>query len=124
MKVEYLEFYSSTMGIDQISWLLMLGMSFRNSIFLPFEMDLKSQTQKLPIVSAPNGAKEIAEALKGLPSDQLAKLKEACVIKATPCPGPVDCSPLTVVAKDYKGTLAGKLFCLGKHVGGDFEPKM
>ena len=32
--------------------------------------------------------------------------QEACVIKATACPGPVDCSPLTVVAKDYKGAVA------------------
>ena len=31
--------------------------------------------------------------------------QEACVIKATACPGPVDCSPLTVVAKDYKGAV-------------------
>jgi len=50
-------------------------------------------------------AEEIAETLKGLPADQLAKIKEACVIQAGACPGPVDCSPLTVVAKDYKGLL-------------------
>ena len=31
--------------------------------------------------------------------------QEACVIKATACPGPVDCSPLTVVAKDYQGAV-------------------
>jgi len=50
-------------------------------------------------------AEEIAATLKELPADQLAKIKEACVIQAGACPGPVDCSPLTVVAKDYKGLL-------------------
>lgn len=46
----------------------------------------------------------IAEALKELPADQLAKIW-ACVEKKDPCPGPVDCSSITVVAKDYKGML-------------------
>ena len=47
---------------------------------------------------------EIAAALKELPASQLAMIKEACVEKK-PCPGPVDCSSITVVAKDYKGML-------------------
>ena len=47
---------------------------------------------------------EIAAALKELPASQLAMTKEACVEKK-PCPGPVDCSSITVVAKDYKGML-------------------
>ncbi|CAE7436202.1 unnamed protein product, partial [Symbiodinium microadriaticum] len=52
-------------------------------------------------------ADEIAAALKELPADQLAKVKEA-VGKgpaAAACPGPVDCSKITVVGKDYKGLL-------------------
>ena len=51
------------------------------------------------------GAKpeEIAAALKELPPDQLAKIR-ACMKES--CPGPVDCSSITVVAKDYKGMLA------------------
>ncbi|CAK9082641.1 unnamed protein product [Durusdinium trenchii] len=47
---------------------------------------------------------EIAAALKELPADHLAKIKDACMEKK-PCPGPVDCSSITVVAKDYKGML-------------------
>ncbi|CAK9067769.1 Bacl-2, partial [Durusdinium trenchii] len=47
---------------------------------------------------------EIAAALKELPADQLQKIW-ACVDAKTPCPGPVDCSSITVVAKDYKGML-------------------
>eukprot|EP00913_Durusdinium_trenchii_P023907 g22452.t1 len=47
---------------------------------------------------------EIAAALRELPADQLAKIKDACN-KGGPCPGPVDCSAITVVAKDYKGLL-------------------
>eukprot|EP00438_Fugacium_kawagutii_P006066 Skav200567 [mRNA] locus=scaffold917:192636:203670:- [translate_table: standard] len=47
---------------------------------------------------------EIAAALKELPASHLAMIKEACVEKK-PCPGPVDCSSITVVAKDYKGML-------------------
>lgn len=51
-------------------------------------------------------ADEIAAALKELPADQLAKVKEA-VGKGAPaaCPGPVDCSKISVVGKDYKGLL-------------------
>eukprot|EP00434_Breviolum_minutum_P008292 symbB.v1.2.007317.t3/scaffold447.1/size204395/14 len=45
---------------------------------------------------------EIAAALKELPPDQLAKIR-ACMKES--CPGPVDCSSITVVAKDYKGML-------------------
>eukprot|EP00434_Breviolum_minutum_P028193 symbB.v1.2.024939.t4/scaffold2396.1/size80221/5 len=47
---------------------------------------------------------EIAAALKELPPDHLAKIW-AAVDKKDPCPGPVDCSSITVVAKDYKGML-------------------
>ena len=47
---------------------------------------------------------EIAAALKELPPDQLSKIW-AAVDKNSPCPGPVDCSSITVVAKDYKGML-------------------
>ncbi|CAK9034458.1 unnamed protein product [Durusdinium trenchii] len=47
---------------------------------------------------------EIAAALKELPPDQLAKVW-AAVDRKDPCPGPVDCSGITVVAKDYKGML-------------------
>ena len=32
---------------------------------------------------------------------------KACVEKKAACPGPVDCSSITVVAKDYKGMLLG-----------------
>ena len=48
-------------------------------------------------------SEEIAAALKELPPDQLAKIR-ACMKES--CPGPVDCSSITVVAKDYKGMLA------------------
>ncbi|CAE7747000.1 hace1 [Symbiodinium pilosum] len=53
---------------------------------------------------------EIAAALKELPADQLAKVKDALssgdAAAKGPCPGPVDTSKITVVAKDYKGLLA------------------
>ncbi|CAJ1348552.1 unnamed protein product [Effrenium voratum] len=50
-------------------------------------------------------AEEIAAALKELPADQLAKVKQALSDSGAPCPGPVDCSKLKVVAKDYKGLM-------------------
>ncbi|CAE7245845.1 hace1 [Symbiodinium sp. CCMP2592] len=49
---------------------------------------------------------EIAAALKELPAADLAKVKEALNAGAGPCPGPVDCSAVKVVAKDYKGLMA------------------
>ncbi|CAE7523501.1 unnamed protein product [Symbiodinium sp. CCMP2456] len=52
---------------------------------------------------------EIAAALKELPADQLAKVKDALATGGPakgPCPGPVDTGRITVVAKDYKGLLA------------------
>ncbi|CAE7760023.1 unnamed protein product, partial [Symbiodinium sp. KB8] len=51
---------------------------------------------------------EIAAALKELPADQLAKVKDALATGGPakgPCPGPVDTGRVTVVAKDYKGLL-------------------
>lgn len=47
--------------------------------------------------------------------DQLAKIW-ACVDKNEACPGPVDCSSIKVVAKDYKGMLFG-----GGFGGGGFH---
>ncbi|CAE7028582.1 unnamed protein product, partial [Symbiodinium sp. CCMP2456] len=49
---------------------------------------------------------EIAAALKELPAADLAKVKEALNAGAGPCPGPVNCSAVKVVAKDYKGLMA------------------
>ena len=48
---------------------------------------------------------EIAAALKELPPDQLSKIRACMGTGGMPCPGPVDCSSITVVAKDYKGML-------------------
>lgn len=59
---------------------------------------------ELTSAMAGKSAEEIAVALKELPAGHLAKIKEACIEKK-PCPGPVDCSSITVVAKDYKGML-------------------
>lgn len=42
---------------------------------------------------------------KNRPVKNACDFQEACVIQAGACPGPVDCSPLTVVAKDYKGAV-------------------
>ncbi|CAE7862088.1 hace1, partial [Symbiodinium necroappetens] len=60
-------------------------------------------------------AAEIAAALKELPADQLALIKEALAESPAPapapaagaaaCPGPVNCSAIKVVAKDYKGLM-------------------
>jgi len=51
---------------------------------------------------------EIAAALKELPADQLAKVKDALATDAPKgaCPGPVETGRITVVAKDYKGLLS------------------
>ena len=59
---------------------------------------------ELTSAMAGKSAEEIAVALKELPASHLAKIKEACIEKK-PCPGPVDCSSITVVAKDYRGML-------------------
>mmetsp|Transcript_66572 Transcript_66572/g.192833 ORF Transcript_66572/g.192833 Transcript_66572/m.192833 type:complete len:731 (+) Transcript_66572:57-2249(+) len=51
---------------------------------------------------------EISKAFAELPADTQQKVKQALDggASAGPCPGPVDVSALTVVAKDYKGLLA------------------
>ena len=69
--------------------------------FLFLKQTFETLVPKLLLTSLP--PEEIAAALKELPPDQLAKIR-ACMKES--CPGPVDCSSITVVAKDYKGMLA------------------
>ena len=70
--------------------------------FLFLKQTFETLVPKLLLTSLP--PEEIAAALKELPPDHLAKIW-AAVDKKEPCPGPVDCSSITVVAKDYKGML-------------------
>eukprot|EP00442_Polarella_glacialis_P014487 CAMPEP_0115093172 /NCGR_PEP_ID=MMETSP0227-20121206/27335_1 /TAXON_ID=89957 /ORGANISM="Polarella glacialis, Strain CCMP 1383" /LENGTH=80 /DNA_ID=CAMNT_0002485395 /DNA_START=67 /DNA_END=305 /DNA_ORIENTATION=+ len=50
---------------------------------------------------------ELTAALEGLSPEERQRIKDAlgAVSTADPCPGPVDCSSLSVVVTDYNGLL-------------------
>eukprot|EP00438_Fugacium_kawagutii_P034981 Skav226090 [mRNA] locus=scaffold4179:11702:17005:- [translate_table: standard] len=74
-----------------------------SSLLLPATMGGGASTEHKSLIEG-KSPEEIAAALKELPADQLSKIW-AAVDKNEPCPGPVDCSSIKVVAKDYKGML-------------------